>query len=558
MSSRLDSGGTTANGADAPRTGARRDASGARAARWAGGIVVIVALAACGGGGSGSTTDPTAGGGATTGTGTGTGGGAGGGVPPVGFRVGGTIAGATGTLQLALNGVSQTFSGSNFQFSSTVPAAASYAVTVVSAAAGTVCTVRNGVGTASSDVTDIQVACMAQTAVIRAAAAQVVGTMDTGDYNGDGHRDVAFVIRTLDGHPAGGNNHFVRYLMGTGTGAFLPPVDVPTICSAVPIVHAGRWAVTADFNQDGVDDFYCHGPDTGFQIVGGSKTGAPTVLANLPFEGSSYNVAPFDVDRDGYPDVFGTGPSGGPSLSPFSVLPSGPGGFGPARFFAGAGVGLFGGGGSSGFELGDFNGDGVVDVLAVTNTCPITCATLGLFAGRGPNEFAWTATSSAIPASTAAGRPLAQMYWGLASGDVDGDGDRDVVTTSTTTFVQVMLNDGTGRLAPGESVTVGNAPGRVALVDMDADGLLDIVSADASSRTLTVAFGLGSGRFGAPTTPGGRWKQVRLDSRASIQGLRIVDLNGNGYPDIVIVENGTPGSGGFGLGSVVVALDVGR
>jgi hypothetical protein len=70
-----------------------------------------------------------------------------------------------------------------------------------------------------------------------------------------------------------------------------------------------------------------------------------------------------------------------------------------------------------------------------------------------------------------------------AVGDMDGDGDLDIVTTNfgsdigTTKQSQVYLNDGRGGFATNRLLGTGNDPTTgVAIGDLDADGMLDVVS----------------------------------------------------------------------------------
>lgn len=110
------------------------------------------------------------------------------------------------------------------------------------------------------------------------------------------------------------------------------------------------------------------------------------------------------------------------------------------------------------------------------------------------------------------------------------------------------------RYSPG-----ANGPNSVAIADLNGDGKLDIVAADwcinntvpCPSGAVTVLLGNGDGTFGAPTTY----------SSGGVYGtdVAIGDLNGDGWPDIVVVNCGNAannhciGAGGnagilFGIG----------
>lgn len=78
------------------------------------------------------------------------------------FRVGGTVAGLTGTAVLQLNGGDDTaVAGSGtFTFATPLVEGSSYNITLRGAAAGQACTVANGTGTAMAEVVNVQVTCV--------------------------------------------------------------------------------------------------------------------------------------------------------------------------------------------------------------------------------------------------------------------------------------------------------------------------------------------------------------------------------------------------------------
>ncbi|RTQ50955.1 T9SS type A sorting domain-containing protein [Hymenobacter gummosus] len=114
-------------------------------------------------------------------------------------------------------------------------------------------------------------------------------------------------------------------------------------------------------------------------------------------------------------------------------------------------------------------------------------------------------------------------------GDVDGDGDLDLLSSSqTTSAVSLRFNNGSGTFAPpalaadGE-VAVGAAPVALALGDVDADGDLDFVS--GGSAGLSVRINNGSGLFAPPFANG--------TVAGAVSFLALADVDGDGDLDAV-------------------------
>ncbi len=82
----------------------------------------------------------------------------------------------------------------------------------------------------------------------------------------------------------------------------------------------------------------------------------------------------------------------------------------------------------------------------------------------------------------------------IESGDLDGDGDIDFITTNYSgNSVSVLLNNGSGTFTAAPAVPVGTVPRGVALGDLDGDGDLDFVSANYQSNTVSVMLNNGNG-----------------------------------------------------------------
>jgi hypothetical protein len=175
--------------------------------------------------------------------------------------------------------------------------------------------------------------------------------------------------------------------------------------------------------------------------------------------------------------------------------------------------------------LADFNGDGLLDVVTANTLPPGDICVLLNTKGKGG--------AFGAPVHYAASTSISADLGGVATGDIDGDGDMDIVAADYEGIVALFFNDGQGAFAKVVSVSAGTGsePGGVALVDLNGDHLLDLVVSGSELRGL---LNTGGGTFGAPT--------VYPASSNYIQGMGTGDLDGDGRVDLVGVGGS---SGGF-------------
>jgi hypothetical protein len=175
--------------------------------------------------------------------------------------------------------------------------------------------------------------------------------------------------------------------------------------------------------------------------------------------------------------------------------------------------------------LGDLNADGKLDVLAVcyygSNDVPNV---VDVLLGNGDGTLA------AKQAYTTADGPQA-----LALGDLDADGHVDVVTADQwADQVSVFRDTGDGTLSTRRDYATAGGPSALALGDVNQDGTLDLVVAATGTgytqaSSLSVLLGNGDGTFGDRA-------DFPFDAPAICLNSSVVlgDLNGDDELDVVV------------------------
>jgi len=248
-----------------------------------------------------------------------------------------------------------------------------------------------------------------------------------------------------------------------------------------------------DFNKDGILDLaIANSSDNSVTILFGQGDGSFVAASHALSTGGNLTtaVAVGDFNNDGNLDVVATDLPGGLSGGLGDLFGS-PGG--NVSVFLGNGAGSFsdhkdsdGGGDFPGaVTVGDFNGDGKLDV-AVTN---FNNQDLSVLLGHGDGSFV-QATNSPIHIGH---RPTA-----VAVGDFNQDGKLDIaVANAEDNNVVILLGKGDGTFSPASNspVGVGNRPVAIAIADFNGDGRPDLAVANLNDSTVSIFIGDGSGAF---------------------------------------------------------------
>jgi hypothetical protein len=181
----------------------------------------------------------------------------------------------------------------------------------------------------------------------------------------------------------------------------------------------------------------------------------------------------------------------------------------------------------------DLTGNGISDLVVTNNgfAADGTFAGVSVLLGNGDGTFQPANTFDAGP------HPFA-----VAVGDFNGDGIPDLAVThaeplsSDLNTVSILLGNGDGTFRAGGDLTVGNSPTAVAVGDFNADGKLDLVTANSRDNTASILQGNGDGTF-----------QPAVTLPVGIDPVSVAVANLNGNLAIVTANEGDPSGNGGGI-----------
>ncbi|MBV6405185.1 MAG: hypothetical protein GFGODING_01951 [Flavobacteriales bacterium] len=129
------------------------------------------------------------------------------------------------------------------------------------------------------------------------------------------------------------------------------------------------------------------------------------------------------------------------------------------------------------------------------------------------------------PAQLVSNGPAARA---ITSGDLDGDGDRDLLVTTVSGQLRFLENsNGLGQFAPGLVVVGPVSAERAEIFDRDADGDLDVVWNDPMTSELRWCENLGGAAFAPPAVLG----NVGIGAPRDLDNDGLVDLVMASAPD---------------------------
>ena len=342
------------------------------------------------------------------------------------------------------------------------------------------------------------------------------GAADTADVDNDGDLDI--IIHGYDSVVGSGTSStFVGLNDGSGNFTYGTAIASSLFTRAMDI---------ADVNGDGnVDIVFAHSTAAAQPVYAGDGAGGFTLLTQtntIYTTGGTIggnNVALADFNGDGKQDMFVNVDAG---VRIFLNAQNGD----PEGQFTDTGQSLTSTKTAQsyrGIATGDIDGDGDIDV--VTGSWG---ENMDIWVNDGSGNFSNTGVLGTGRLDASDGGTTGATN-GVAMGDVDGDGDVDIVGFNRYIGNKVYLNDGSGTFT--ENQIFGNlngSGGAGQLVDVDGDGDLDAV--DASYAGIEISTNDGSGTF---TT-----QSLGFSTTATDQA-HVGDLDGDGVTDILVTRYGT-------------------
>ena len=308
---------------------------------------------------------------------------------------------------------------------------------------------------------------------------------------------------------------------GDGRGAVSEP-------QVLPVHGEVRAVAVADFNEDGLNDivFSAQKETSGIRLwINQSKR--RWRQENGPVKINNYqNLKTADVNADGHIDIVAANSTEDVKAGVQVWLGNGKGGWivesGPTTL-----------GRYMDVAVADLNKDGFLDLVGAGWG---TYGSVRVWLGDGTGK--WTSTETLKKGS----------YYGVSIGDLHNDGNLDIFAATYQSGFHIFEGDGKGNFskirAPRQRMKTNGAPDsshgevgplvdsfwEVMPIDLNGDGIMDIVASSLDSKGIVVWM----------KSENRNWKQIEdlFPSTGVYYGLAVADLNSDGYQDLCAANFG--------------------
>ncbi|PYT68404.1 MAG: hypothetical protein DMG39_21320 [Acidobacteria bacterium] len=326
------------------------------------------------------------------------------------------------------------------------------------------------------------------------------------DFDGDGKLDLAI---------ANSGDNTVTIMLGNGDGTFSVQ---PNLGTGNASGSGPNSLIAGDFNNDGKLDLafanFASGTPSDVSVFLGNGDGTFQAGVTYAVGNGPFSLVTGDFNRDGKLDLAVANQN---DHNVSILLGNGDGTFQAQKDYAAGPTGVKD---ASDIALGDFNGDGKLD-LAVTN--PSTDQ-VSILLGQGDGTFqAPTGYSTGASGS----HPIA-----VSAADFNGDGKLDLaVTTLNTRNIAILIGNGDGTFQNQVSypTTTGVSIGPVAVAtgDFNGDGKLDVAITNQGDNSVSILLGNGDGTF-QPV--------LEFATGTTATGVAAGDFNRDGRLDVAVAN----------------------